>query len=133
MSAIFGRQPPRFVPTLTEVVAEQPIARAISPADEALARELLAAEVVGNQNSVASVSSTETQQLEVKGVQDLVMARLDTMLPERMRDAINEAIESQVNAIYTTMRPGIEAVVRQAINEAVTHQLAHKELIQHHG
>ncbi len=81
-----SRKPPRFVPTLTEVVrpATQPRAAPVS-------------------------------ELSQEQIVDKVMQRVDLILERRLREAIAAAVLEQTRAIAPMLREEIEAVVRETV------------------
>jgi hypothetical protein len=90
-----GRNPPRYVPTLTEVVGSSP-----EPAPSAPA---------------ASLSQEQLIQR--------VMQRVDLTLERRLREAIAATVIEQTRSIGPLLRDEIEAVVRQAVSQAFTEEL----------
>ena len=83
-----ARKPPRFVPTLTEVVrgAETPSSPA-APSEEQLVQR--------------------------------VLQRVDMVLERRLREAIASVVLAQTRSLGPALRDEIEAVVRQAVAEAI--------------
>ena len=95
------RAPPRFVPTLTEVVqgGSTPVQAASAAASEgapALSQEQLA---------------------------QRVLQRLDLTLDRRVREAISTVILEQTSALGPLLRERLETVVRQAVAQAVAEEL----------
>jgi hypothetical protein len=91
-----GRTPPRFVPTLTEVVKPSSEGRAVAPSD------------------------TATQELIIQRV----MTRVDMTLERRLREAIAATVLEQTRSIAPMLRSEIEAVVRETVEEAFAEELA---------
>ena len=91
------RVPPRFVPTLTEVVqvASPPVA---APALDALAFE---------------------EQLVHR-----VMQRVDALLEQRVRQAVAHVIEEQTRSLLPRLREELDSVVRGSVTEALAQELA---------
>ena len=83
-----GRTPPRFVPTLTEVVKG---AAAATPAQPSLSQEQLI---------------------------QRVMQRIDITLERRLREAIAAKVLEQTRTLAPALRDEIEVVVRQAVAQA---------------
>ena len=102
MSANPNRVPPRFVPTLTEVV------------------ELPAAAP-----GATTPFQVRWQDLEEPLVQR-ILQRVDLALERRMREALAQLVQEQTQAMMPRLRDEIEAVVRQAINDAVAQELETK-------
>jgi hypothetical protein len=90
-----GRQPPRYVPTLTEVVKTAADSVADGPA--------------------ASLSQEQLIQR--------VMQRVDVTLERRLREAIAATVLEQTRAIGPLLREEIEAVVRQTVSQAFSEEL----------
>ncbi len=91
-----SRNPPRFVPTLTEVV-EPP----------------------------APPVSAHWEGIEEPVVQR-ILQRVDLALERRMRTALAQLVQEQVQAMMPRLRDEIEALVRQAVNDAVAQELESK-------
>lgn len=90
-----GRQPPRYVPTLTEVVKS-------------------AAEAAPG----VSDGSLSQEQLIHR-----VMQRVDVTLERRLREAIAATVLEQTRAIGQLLREEIEQVVRQTVSQAFAEEL----------
>jgi len=86
------RNLPRFLPTLTQVV-QQPDA------------EL--------------VSETQSPPLDTEQMIHRVLQRVDLALEPMLREAIGPMVVDQITAMATRMRPEVEAVVRQAVADAL--------------
>jgi hypothetical protein len=91
-----ARNPPRYVPTLTEVVKSSP---ATSPA-------------------AAAVDNAE-EQLVLR-----VMQRVDLALERRLREAIAAAVLEQTRSMAPVLRSEIEAAVRQTVAQAFAEESA---------
>jgi hypothetical protein len=89
------RTPPRFVPTLTEVVKASPSA-GVPHAGAGLSQEQLIARV---------------------------MQRVDLTLERRLREAIAQAVLEQTRAIGPILREEIEQVVRQTVAQAFAEEV----------
>jgi hypothetical protein len=90
-----GRHPPRYVPTLTEVVKTAP----------------------GPVAAGAATGVTEAQLI------DRVMQRVDLTLERRLREAIAATVLEQTRALGPLLRDEIEAVVRQSVSQAFAEEL----------
>jgi hypothetical protein len=88
------RTPPRYVPTLTEVVSSPP---EIRPA------------------AVPSLSEDQIVQR--------VMQRVDLTLERRLREAIAATVLEQTRSIAPLLRDEIEAVVRETVAQAFAEEL----------
>ncbi len=84
-----GRTPPRYVPTLTEVVKASPEAR--KPAETGLSQDQLVLRV---------------------------MQRIDMSLERRLREAIAATVLEQTRSIAPLLRDEIELVVRETVAQA---------------
>jgi hypothetical protein len=93
------RTPPRFVPTLTEVV-HQPAAPPAGWADAGALQE----QVVHR-----------------------VMQRIDLSLERRLREAVALLVLEQTQALGPRLRDEIESAVRQSVSEAVAEELATRQ------
>ncbi|HEY0886688.1 MAG TPA: hypothetical protein VGE20_15465 [Ramlibacter sp.] len=89
-----GRPPPRYVPTLTEVV-QPPASLGSEPAGAAEATALAQEDVVRR-----------------------VLQRVDAMLERRLRERVAAVVMEQTQALAPLLRDEIEASVRQAVAEA---------------
>lgn len=90
-----GRTPPRYVPTLTEVVKSSP-----APA------------------KAAAVSLSEDQLIY------RVMQRVDLALERRLREAIAQAVLEQTRLLGPLLRDEIESVVRETVAQAFAEEAA---------
>lgn len=88
-----SRTPPRFVPTLTEVVQGAPASPAGLPG---LSHEQIA---------------------------QRVLQRVDLALDRRVREAIATVVLEQTNALAPLLRERLEAVVREVVATAVAEEL----------
>ena len=87
------RTPPRFVPTLTEVVHSGPAP--LTPAAPLSAEQL-------------------TQR---------VLQRVDVVLDRRLREAIGSVILEQTESLAPLLRDRLEGVVRQVVAEALAEEM----------
>ena len=92
------RQPPRFVPTLTEVVHSGPAPLAPAPP-------------VGAQPLVP-------EQLAQR-----VLQRVDLTLDRRVREAIAAVVLEQTHLLAPLLRERLEAVVRDVVAQAVAEEM----------
>jgi len=86
------RNLPRFLPTLTQVV-QQPDAE--------------------------PVQETQSPPLDTEQMIHRVLQRVDLALEPMLREAIGPMVVDQITAMATRMRPEVEAVVRQAVADAL--------------
>ena len=89
------RTPPRFVPTLTEVVQAAPVP--LSPATSA---------------------TFQQDQLAQR-----VLERVDLALDRRLREAVATVVVEHTNAMLPVLRRRLEAVVREVVAQAVAEEL----------
>ena len=90
-----SRRPPRYVPTLTEVVG--------SPAESKPA-------------AIPGISQDQ--------IIERVMQRIDLTLERRLREAIAATVLEQTRSIAPRLREEIESVVRETVAQAFTDELA---------
>jgi hypothetical protein len=95
-------QPPRFVPTLTEVV--QPATAPVSAAEP------------------PSVATLDSVGIEDQLVQR-VLQRVDLTLERRLREALGQLILEHTERLAPQLREEIESVVRQSVNHAFAEEL----------
>jgi hypothetical protein len=93
------RTPPRFVPTLTEVV------HAAHP-----------------QQAPAAAPMPTQEQLTQR-----VMQRVDLVLDRRVRETIASAVLEQTNALGPVLRARLEEVVRDAVAQALADELKSRQ------
>jgi hypothetical protein len=86
------RNLPRFLPTLTQVVQQL-------DAEPAL--------------------ETQSPPLDTEQMIHRVLQRVDLALEPMLREAIGPMVVDQITAMATRMRPEVEAVVRQAVADAL--------------
>jgi hypothetical protein len=91
-----GRHPPRYVPTLTEVVKAAPASAAVAAPAAGLSQDQLI---------------------------HRVMQRVDVTLERRLREAIAATVLEQTRAIGPLLREEIEQVVRQTVSQAFAEEL----------
>lgn len=101
--------PPRFVPTLTEIVqapAAQPAA-ANKPLETAIDLQRLQEQMVLR-----------------------VMQRVDLTLDQLLRETVGRLVLTHIQALAPGLRDEIEMVVRQSVNQALEKELAGQLLNQ---
>ncbi|MDH1428738.1 hypothetical protein N5J23_11545 [Comamonas aquatica] len=130
------RQPPRFVPTLTEVVEPAVVSptRLPDPAqdvpDRVPVQPVSVAEVPPTPAAPVGVPAMTPDALRDQGLalaqtlQLRVMERLDGVLEERLRYALADVVQLQTQALYQSIRQEVEGLVSAAVNEAVAQELA---------
>lgn len=136
MAAMDTRHPPRFVPTLTDVVPESEAMQAAP--NLVVSREHLPepedASVMQDVESAAPLAKIASA-LELPAQQDLVdiaqsmqanvMARVDEALEERLRYALADMVQLHTQSLYQAIRADVERLVSSAVHEAVAQELAH--------
>lgn len=95
--------PPRFVPTLTEIV--QPVAPETPAAN------------------LQTVAVPDAQHLQEQMVHR-VMQRVDLTLDRLLRETVGRLVLEHTQALAPSLRDEIEIVVRQSVNQAFEQELA---------
>lgn len=103
------RTPPRFVPTLTEVV------RPDAPAPAGTLPEAPRAPAP----APATIDATQAEEQMVHRV----MQRIDLSLERQLREAIADTVLQQTRELVPVLREHIEDVVRHAVSEAFAAEL----------
>ena len=101
--------PPRFVPTLTEVV---------QPPDLLPDRPLIVRESL-----TPVIATVDSLQLENQLVHR-VLQRLDLILERRLREAVGQLVLEHTETLAPQLRVEIESVVRQSVSQAVAQEVA---------
>ncbi|MDP1935636.1 MAG: hypothetical protein Q8K91_00355 [Hylemonella sp.] len=89
--------PPRFVPTLTEVVEASP--------------------AVPNLSLAPSVADVDRAAMEDQLV-ERVLRRVDLILERRLRETVGQLILEHTDTLAPQLRQEIERVVRQSVSQA---------------
>lgn len=134
------KSPPRFVPTLTEVVqgpdvltVSVPLARPVPSRPESAAVPLVPGLAADNEMADISASksgktSSGFRQPLPQGMEEYmvhrVMQRVDVVLDHRLREAIALVVQEQTRSLLPRLREEIESVVRHSVYEAVADELA---------
>ena len=100
--------PPRFVPTLTEVVY---------PASVSGSPDAMAPTMASASDPVAPPHQLEDQLLH------RVMQRVDLVLERRLREAVSQLILTHTQALGPRLREEIELVVRESVSQAIAQEL----------
>lgn len=130
--------PPRFVPTLTEVVPDvvpvplqeplpaQPIAVA-APVPQAppVSEVVLQPAVHTDPPPFANFTPLQGPEGLEEFLVQRVLQRVDVALDPRLRDAISTVVQEQTRSVLPRLREEIESIVRQLVYEAVADELAH--------
>lgn len=100
--------PPRFVPTLTEVV--RPVAAPMPPSGQAGAT---AAPAASPAPLAAPAASSDLQEQMVQRV----LQRVDLVLERRLREVVGQLILEHTQSLAPRLREEIEDVVRQSVSQ----------------
>jgi hypothetical protein len=116
--------PPRFVPTLTEVIRPIP-APTTSTAPSALpAAPVNASEaLVTKAPSPAASSLAPSADVQEQMVQR-VLQRVDLVLERRLREVVGQLILEHTQNLAPRLREEIEVVVRQSVSQAFDSEAA---------
>jgi hypothetical protein len=101
---MISRAPPRFVPTLTEVVEPAATQAADAPAAPVAPAPVVVAELE-------------------EAIVHRVMQRVDLSLERRLREAVAAVVLEQTQHLGPRLRIEIEAVVRDCVAEALAGEL----------
>ncbi len=110
-----GRVPPRFVPTLTEVV-QVAVPPVVSPPR---APEYPPPDPVAAPDTTVSGGGAPNE-IDIHRI----MQRVDLSLEARLRAAVLRVVSEQVEAMGPQLRDEIELAVRDAVSQAVAEELA---------
>ena len=102
--------PPRFVPTLTEVVQPPEL---LLPDRPLIVRE----------SQTPVIATVDTLQMENQLVHR-VLQRLDLILERRLREAVGQLILEHTETLAPQLRVEIESVVRQSVSQALAQEVA---------
>ena len=128
------RTPPRFVPTLTEVVQNAPVYSSDeswqqpSSKDEWPAEPAFQAEPADEPMPDVPQPAEAPNNLANEALEDQiihrVMQRVDLSLERRLQDAVSAMVLAQTQLLVPRLREEIEFVVRQSVSDAVADELA---------
>ncbi|MBS0611082.1 MAG: hypothetical protein JSS19_17285 [Proteobacteria bacterium] len=123
------KTPPRFVPTLTDVVHlpdEGKTGVAPAPSAPAMAHEPLQSNpmVPPTSQSRDGVRAEEPPHGLEEDLVHRVMQRVDVALDQRLREAIAQVVQEQTRFLVPRLREEVESVLRHAVYEAVAQELA---------
>lgn len=108
------RMPPRFVPTLTEVVhMPEPVAPALMAVSAPLPQD--AAPDGEDPLRVAA--------LQQEVIVHRVMQQVDLALEDRLREAVFSVVMEQVTTMGLRLRDAVDLVVREVVSEAIAGEL----------
>ena len=112
-----SKHPPRFLPTLTEVVQVGPVA--LDAAKPALGDAVFATPLSPPMPEVTESNAPSPVELNVSKI----LFRLEVPLQARLKLAVGEIIQGHVDALMPLIAQEIEAVVRETVREGVTAEL----------
>ncbi|MHA7600527.1 hypothetical protein ACX12L_11360 [Alicycliphilus sp. T452] len=116
-----SKTPPRFVPTLTDVVHVPGDGRPpVQPQAEAPASQVPPPSPSLQEGVAANVLPRDFEEYVVHRV----MQRVDVALDQRLREAIAQVVQEQTRFLVPRLRDEVESVVRHAVYEAVAQELA---------
>lgn len=131
------KTPPRFVPTLTDVVhdAGAPVVRTTLASAMQKAGMVPAPPPSSPPPPVPAVPSVPLVPQPARRLPDdieeqlihRVMQRVDVVLDLRLREAIATVVQEQTRSIVPRLREEVESVVRDAVYEAVAQELSGSE------
>jgi len=103
--------PPRFLPTLTEVVTPDAF---VPPEPTQWVPE-----------SQAHKAATSVSEEDTALITRNVLAKITPLLEQQLRDSAQELFEVQVNVVLPALHRHVEAAVKQAIEETLAQRSAH--------
>ena len=123
-----AKTPPRFVPTLTDVVhvpgdGRPPMAAQAAPVQpqaQAPAPQQAPPPAPSLQDGASGGLPRDFEEYVVHRV----MQRVDVALDQRLREAIAQVVQEQTRFLVPRLRDEVESVVRHAVYEAVAQELA---------
>ena len=128
------RTPPRFVPTLTEVVQNAPVSSSDEDWQQASSKDEWPAEPAFHGEPAAEPEPDVPPQADTpntlasEALEDQiihrVMQRVDLSLERRLQDAVSAMVLAQTQLLVPRLREEIEFVVRQSVSDAVADELA---------
>lgn len=137
MAAMDTRHPPRFVPTLTDVVPESEAMQAApnlavsqehlpEPEDAPFVQDVAESAAPLAKTASAPELPTQLDLVDIaQSMQANVMARLDEALEERLRYALADMVQLHTQSLYQAIRADVERLVSSAVHEAIAQELAH--------
>jgi hypothetical protein len=108
------KTPPRFVPTLTQVVPE-----ALRP-KVAISEKANAPPDNSVEPNVEHISQQLRQQLLVRSRQ-----YIDIELQRRIRETVSQLALEHAHKLYEELQPQLEATIRQVIDDAIAQAVAY--------
>lgn len=127
-----SKTPPRFVPTLTDVVhlhdaaqfaAGKPAPPPVAEPPEAAVPQASAALAGPPEPDTGTDAPPSLPDGIEEYVVHRVMQRVDLVLDQRLREAIALVVQEQTRSMVPRLREEVESVVRHAVYEAVADEL----------
>lgn len=124
-----ARQPPRFVPTLTDVVSDESADATVVKGPDAIDsfEESAVSEgpqALGASEALSSPPAPDWAQM-AQAMQAKVMQRLDASLEERLGYALADMVQQHTQSLYLALREDVARWVSTAAHEAIAEELAH--------
>lgn len=137
MTLMDARQPPRFVPTLTDVVSDHSTQaregfteqQTHDSAELEVSEEAQATEII-HPASLPILDAEPDRALLAQSIQTSIMDRLDSVLEERLRYALADLVQLHTQAMYQAIRLDVERLVNASVHEAIAQELAHIQKIK---
>ncbi|HJV96414.1 MAG TPA: hypothetical protein VJ608_10280 [Albitalea sp.] len=125
--ATLRSQPPRRVPTLTEVVEDAvgdktELGEPLIPLRQTLQEPRAEADVAPARSGALVAGASETQIAE--RVLTELLKQVDVMLEQQLRDALAPAIERMTETLVSEMRTELASALREMVARAVTQELS---------
>lgn len=117
-----AKQPPRFLPTLTEVVQTGQDTAKAHPGEAAFATPLKTAQPIGLAQAQGGDALAQSHSVVEMNVSKILF-RLEVPLQNRLKLAVGEIIQGHVDALMPLIAQEIEAVVRETVREGVSAEL----------
>ncbi|MBO9676810.1 MAG: hypothetical protein J7556_01170 [Acidovorax sp.] len=119
------KTPPRFVPTLTDVVHDggAPVVRTTLASAMQKAGVAPPAPLPSPPSAAPQPARRLPDDIEEQLIHR-VMQRVDVVLDLRLREAIATVVQEQTRSIVPRLREEVESVVRDAVYEAVAQELS---------
>jgi hypothetical protein len=123
------KSPPRYVPTLTQVVDKSALAAAEPPAGLSRpdASKTTGAPVAAQSAAGAHINPSPELLAQQIRQQLLVQTRqyIDTELQRRLREAVSQLALEHAHKMFEELQPHLEATVSQVVDEAIKHAVAY--------
>ena len=130
------KPPPRFVPTLTDVVREDEAGHLRQePALHSMTQPVTPSQAAAPTVKAVSTPSPVMRELPPEMEEHLVhrvMQRVDLVLDQRLRESIATVVQEQTRSMLPRLREEVESVVRQSVYEAVADELATEQAQHQH-